>query len=535
MQSNNYRILFYLSWLILHLFQGATTELFDDEAYYWVYSLFPSWGYFDHPPVIAILIKAGCLISHSEFGVRLFPAILSTLAIYLTETLLVKKNPYLFYAICGSLALAQIGGMLAVPDTVLMFFVVLFFWLYKRFIERTNYTNAILLGICMALLVYTKYHGILVIIFTGLSNIKLLRKPQTYVAIFIAVLLFLPHLYWQHINGYPSVQFHLFERNSETYSVKNTIEFILGQVVLAGPLMGWLLIIASLLYKPLTQTEKAFKYTLVGFYLFFLLSTLKGRAEANWTVPAFIGLIVLSHQYLIDHAKWRKWLYYSLPLTLILVFTARILMIIDMPPKWWLAKDEFHQNKIWVNDIKRKAGGLPVVFLDSYQKPSKYWFYGHDTAFGLNTSRYRRNNYNFWNVEDSIISRPAYIAGYRRVDNYYSFSKVMIDNTKICQIKGKEVSIRFRTVSPVHYLEYFKKDTYGNTPIYLTIYKNKTPYKDFSSSIILKDITRPVQENIVTFTLDSLNTGNYAAKFSIGTCVPRRLTMNSSEFHISIQ
>ncbi len=534
-QWTSYRILFYSAWLMLHLVQGSATELFDDEAYYWVYSLFPSWGYFDHPPMIALLIKAGFSIFHNESGVRLFIAVLSTLSIYLIETLLEKKNLPLFFAICGSLALAQIGGVMAVPDIPLIFFVVLFFWLYRRFINRMNVINTILIGICMALLMYTKYHGVLVIIFTGLSNLKLLKKPQPYFAVLIALVLFFPHIYWQHLNGYPSFQFHLFERNEDNYEIKHTVEYILGQIILAGPIMGWLLIAAALLYKPVSLTERALKFTFIGVYVFFLISTLKGRAEANWTIPSFIGMIVLSHQYLIAHDKWKKRLYYSLPVTLVLVFTARILMMADMPPKWWLVKDEFHQNKIWVNDLKQKANGLSVVFLDSYQKPSKYWFYARDTAFALNTTSYRRNNYNFWKIEDSLINKPVYIANYGKMDRYYSFSRILIDKVKIHQINANEVSVGFRTNTPPGYLPYFRTEPYNNCYIYLTIYKNKKPYRDYLSNIILKDITKESQENIVTYKLDSLPAGNYKAKFSIGTCIPGKLSMNSSAFHILLK
>jgi len=54
--QKHHRLLFYSSWLLLALAQAASTELIADEAYYWVYSRFPAWGYFDHPPMIAFII-----------------------------------------------------------------------------------------------------------------------------------------------------------------------------------------------------------------------------------------------------------------------------------------------------------------------------------------------------------------------------------------------------------------------------------------------------------------------------------------------
>ncbi len=111
-----------------------------------------------------------------------------------------------------------------------------------------------------------------------------------------------------------------------------------------------------------------------------------------------------------------------------------------------------------MNDIKQKAKGLPVVFLDSYQKPSKYWFYARDTAFALNTSSYRRNNYNFWKIEDSLINKPAYIVNYGKTDRYYSFSKILIDKVIVRQVAPDEVSVHFRTNTPTGYLTYFRTE-----------------------------------------------------------------------------
>src|SRR4026208_1503874 len=120
-----HRPLFYLVWLFLSLLQASFTQLIDDESYYWVYSRFLSWGYFDHPPMIALLIKWGYAFFQNEFGVRLFCVLLNTLTILIIENLLEKKNSFLFYSIVLSVGIFQVGGFLAVPDTPLLFFTAL--------------------------------------------------------------------------------------------------------------------------------------------------------------------------------------------------------------------------------------------------------------------------------------------------------------------------------------------------------------------------------------------------------------------------
>ena len=62
-------------------------------------------------------------------------------------------------AMAASMAVLQIGGVLAVPDIPLTFFTALFFWQYKQFLEKNSVASALLLGLVMALMLYSKYHG----------------------------------------------------------------------------------------------------------------------------------------------------------------------------------------------------------------------------------------------------------------------------------------------------------------------------------------------------------------------------------------
>ena len=252
------------------------------------------------------MIRAGYNFFANELGLRLFVVFISTATLYTIDSLLEQRNDRLFYAIALSMGLLQIGGIIAVPDLPLLFFVALFFLAYKKFTISSSIWNTILLGLIVALMFYSKYHGILIVFFTLISNLKLFTRWQTYLAGLIALVLFFPHLYWQYQHNYPSVQYHLFERNAIDYRASFTIEFIIGQVLLAGPLIGWLLLWAAGKHKPASLTEKALRWCFFGIYGLFLVSTLKGQAEANWTVPAFVSLIVLSHQYLDGKSKGRS-------------------------------------------------------------------------------------------------------------------------------------------------------------------------------------------------------------------------------------
>jgi hypothetical protein len=548
--KKNSLIIFLLCWFLVNLLQAGTTELLDDEAYYWVYAHFLDWGYFDHPSMIALLIKAGTFIFPGELGVRFFITVFSTATLLIIYDLLPQKNKTLFFIITASMALLQIGSIIAAPDIPLIFFTALFFWLYRRFLQQETFINALLLGLGMALMLYSKYHGVLVIAFTLFSHFNLLKKPLAYVAVIFGAILFTPHLLWQFHNGFPSVQYHLFERSASAYDLSFSTEYILGQLLFFGPFVGWLFIWMSLRYKPADRFEKALKFTLVGFFVFFFLSTFKGRVEGNWTFPVLVPLIILSHQSLLLHEKWKIFLGKTVPFTLVLVLAVRIYMAMDVSPLSWAPKDEFHQNKKWVTAIKQRAGDRPVVFMDSYQKASKYWFYSGTISFSLNSYLYRRNNFNFWPIESSLQGKPVYavvmqdsawfndvilhqpeIFRGKKIDSFYSHSdidfiienKLVVKQNELSPLSAKIVlrSEKFKTMeapvfsAPALYL--FAKDTVAGafnliaTPVSSGMWEIHCPEK----------ITLPK--------------GDYPARFTLPTVVPHLPSLNSTVYKLKVE
>jgi hypothetical protein len=552
--QRKHRLLFYIGWGLISIIQASTTELFDDEAYYWVYSRFLDWGYFDHPPMIAALIKAGFAIFHNELGVRLLIVLLNTATIFFVQQLTGNKDDRLFYAVALSLVVAQVGGMLAAPDTPLLFFVVLFFWLYQRFLQKTNYLNALLLGICMACMLYSKYHGVLVIAFTLLSNPKLLTNRYAYAAVLVCLVLFAPHLYWQYQHNFPSIQYHLLERNASKYRFKFTTEYLIGQIAFAGPVMGWFLLWAAFRYRPVSNLERALKYTLAGTYIVFLISTYKGRVEANWTVAAFIPLMVLSHRYLVKNYPLQKWLYRSVPLTLLLVLAIRLYLMSWFPTVSWIKRNEFHGNRAWATEMRKKAGNLPVVFVNTYQQASKYWFYTGSPAFSMNSPYYRRNNFNMWPIEDTLIGKDVYMdvpddnEYFRRLfkphewpfpqegvqRGFYSFSRVLFRDINCTVLKEHTIRIETKATMPDNYRTFFQQPAYSETPIWLALYEDGDVTALINTGATVKKLTGNKLSVIINIPPGSTK-GQYAARICIGSCLPGFPTINSTEFDLEVK
>lgn len=537
--------IFYGAWLLLNLVQAAATGLLDDEAYYWVYSKFSDWGYFDHPPMVALLIKAGYAMFPNEFGVRVLFAVMSTITVWMIEKLLPLKDDILFYTVMLAIGMLQVGGIMAVPDTPLMFFTALYFLLYKKLLERESLARAFFWGAAMALLLYSKYHGVLLILFTLAAHPRLLLRRHIYIAGATAIALFGPHLYWQYTHGFPSVQFHLFERSAPDYKLSFTLDYIAGQLLLAGPVASLPLLWAAFSKRPSGVYERTLKFALAGTYLFFLLASFKGRVEANWTVMLFIPLIVLAHQYLLDRQRLRRWVSVLAAITLVLMFFVRAYLMLDLFPGIKFRKREYHANRAWAEAIRQRAGGLPVFFTDSYQRPSKYWFFTGEQTFSLNTVDYRRNNYNFWPLEESLMGKKVYAiyqgrkADYyhdsiatpkgfylgRTIDHYFSFSRIRITPQEKLKVDGGMVRAALSVLSDSGMLRNIRAP-YDTLGIWLTVYKD-TAILHFPTGLTLGNIKRANELLTASFPV-GLPPGKYTARFSITSCIDNWPTMNSS-------
>ena len=81
-----------LALVALRLVAAAFTPITFDEAYYWMWSKNLAGGYYDHPPMVAYVIRAGTLIAgDTELGVRLVSILLAlpmSYAIYRSAAIL---------------------------------------------------------------------------------------------------------------------------------------------------------------------------------------------------------------------------------------------------------------------------------------------------------------------------------------------------------------------------------------------------------------------------------------------------------------
>jgi len=403
---------FLLFWTILNAVQAYTLELQGDEAYYWLYSRYLDWGYFDHPPMVALFIRFGDSIIHNEFGVRMLTVLASSASIYLFWLILKKYavDAVAFVLVVSGVFIFHIYGFTITPDVPLFFFTVLFYYVYQRYIDRDKWGLAFFLALIIAGLLYSKYNAVLLIVFTLAANIKLVKRWSFWMIVLLAGALYLPHLLWQAQHGYPSINYHLFERSAHTYDFTNTFAYIPGQLFMAGPLIGWFIF-----YKAFTtKIEDAFIRCLMvnclGTFVFFFISSIKGEVQPHWTFILFAPLVMLTLIGFKQKGGSPKWL---LPLALVnlsLILAVRIIVICGFGfAKTYGHLKSYYGFKEWAHAVKHRAGNNYVVMSDGFQNPSKYDFYTNSLkCFAYDARYYRRTQFDIWPMEDSIQHKRVY-------------------------------------------------------------------------------------------------------------------------------
>ena len=401
---------------ILNLIQSNFTQLIFDEAYYWYYSQNMAWGYFDHPPMVALLVKISSFFFNGELGVRFMSCVLSAVNILLLWLMIdnPKKNDYVkhFFVLVFSMTLLNAYGFFTLPDTPLLFFTSCFLLTYKHFIKKPTAVIAILLGVFMAALMYSKYHAVLVIFFVLLSNLKLVTNKYAWLSVTVALCCYAPHFYWLYDNDLVSIKYHLYERPNGAYSFeKYTLGFFVNLVAVFG-------LTFPLIYKALFKTKgndlfnKALIYLTYGVLIFFFISSFNRRVQTQWIIIICIPLVVIAFNYMLQNKQALTWIFRLGLINTVLIIYLR--MGLAYQPLLFNFFYESHGNKEWAQAIEKEVGNIPVVFENSYRNAPMYSFYTNGTpTFSLNNFMYRKNQYSINDSEEKVRGKDvAYISKY---------------------------------------------------------------------------------------------------------------------------
>lgn len=191
--------------------------IFRDELYYVACGRRLAWGYVDHPPLVAVMARAGeWLFGDSVAGLRVIPVALAGLLVVATAALSRRLGGGPFAQTLAAVAVA------IAPSYLFMFHILsmnsadvvlwtMAFYLVVAALQAGRAWPWLAFGAVAGLGLLNK-HSMLFLgfgLFVGLllSGRPHLRRPWVWIAGGIAGIMFLPHLVWQVQNGWPTLEF----------------------------------------------------------------------------------------------------------------------------------------------------------------------------------------------------------------------------------------------------------------------------------------------------------------------------------------
>lgn len=206
----------------LRLVWASSLGGFTNEAYYYLYARNLDWGYFDHPPMVALV---------AALGLKLAPGLapllamrLGFIALFAGSTWLMARLTARFFGpkagLLAALALNATGfygllvGAFAEPDGPLLFFWLLTLDRLAVVLDGPGRTSAWgLAGLAWGAAMLSKYHAVLLPAGMGLhlllrpSARRCLRTPGPYLAVAAGLAVFSPVVGWNAAHGWASFTF----------------------------------------------------------------------------------------------------------------------------------------------------------------------------------------------------------------------------------------------------------------------------------------------------------------------------------------
>lgn len=400
-----------LVWVLINLIQALVTEVNNDEAYYFLYGQYPDWGYFDHPPMVGWMVYLSGLFFDGNLGVRMATVILQSFTLLFAWKTIKKINGNdtdtsepVFWIAAAAMTMFSAYGFITTPDVPLLFFTAFFLFQFQKFLEKPQLITSIWMAIAMAGLLYSKYQGGLVILLAFLSQIRLLRYWTTWFSGMLALILLVPHMYWQYSHDYPSFTYHLISRSS-TFKWSYFLEYLPNQLATFNPFV--LIALCFVPWRMLWQQPymRSMIVIFLGFVFFFWLTSFRGHVEPHWTVAASIPLlIIISHAAKLNERAYKYAIRFILPSILLLLVARIVIVVVPLPERIGL-----NGKKSYYTDLQQIAGKHPILFEGSFQQASLYRYFTGGEASVLSNLFSRQTQFDLWRFEQAYMQDSVFI------------------------------------------------------------------------------------------------------------------------------
>ncbi len=292
--------------LVLRGVIAAVLPLSADEAYYWLWSLHPAFGYFDHPPMIAWLIRAGTFVfGDTPLGVRAAGVALSVPAtwfVWRAAALVLKdEDRAALAALFFNLTIMVSAELLAAtPDMPSTVTACAFVYCLAQVQATGNGKWWLAVGVAAGLGLLSKFSalflgaGTLLWLVVDARERKWLATAWPYLGAVLALLLWAPALLWQSQHHWETFAFQFGRVGTGHYTWRYLGEFLGAQFAMASPLIFVLMAVG--LWRATRRDSDQLMLALLAWTAlgYFLQHSLHDRVQGNWPCFIYPALAILA-------------------------------------------------------------------------------------------------------------------------------------------------------------------------------------------------------------------------------------------------
>jgi len=435
-----FSVLAAIAMVVLRAVLSAKLGLGDDEAYYWEWTRRLEFSYYDHPAMVAWMIKIGTvLFGQTPFGVRFFGLVCNgisgLLLWYLSVRLFGKATAALALFFYTFAPVFSLGGLLMVPDAPMgmawMAVAVLLWHILGENDDR--WSLWILAGAVLGFGLISKYTivllagSVVLLMLTEPAGRKHLVGAKFWVAVAAAALFCLPIIFWNVQYDWPTLKFHLRDRQTGGGGANfhRWGQFFASQFLVLGP--GLFVLCMSVIVIGVRRwSDLKWRFLMVlsvPTFALFGAQALFAEFKPHWPAPAYMLLFIGGAEMMRVGWQKRPILWRSVMALILLVFlplnvlfyVGAVTPIIPKiaravaPNAPWEAKfDPTNDLYGWDQAIAKaqkiraefRARGEAEPFLSSsrYQLVSQLAFASQERVLRISPGK---DQYTFWQTPDS--------------------------------------------------------------------------------------------------------------------------------------
>ncbi|NLX06276.1 MAG: glycosyltransferase family 39 protein [Phycisphaerae bacterium] len=306
-------LLAFIAFISLRIVIASAIPLISDEAYHWLWPEQIDWCYYDHPGMLGWVTWPFYQLSDTLMMARMGPIVMGTIAALLVWRFAAwlssdENVAKVTLAALMAIPVGLLGTTIVFTDAPLAVFWVLAVWIALIAARRDRLGWWVLLGVCWGMAADCKFLAVPLIVFTFAwwltepVSRRALVRPGPYIALALALIVFLPTLLWNAANGWQTFVFHFVRREPVSGLYPSGMLIYLGrQVLLAGPaLLAWCLIYPWLEGRRQRRQGCPSGMLLVWtgyvpFMIYVVMRILRPvePGGGNWTAPLYALMVIL--------------------------------------------------------------------------------------------------------------------------------------------------------------------------------------------------------------------------------------------------